>query len=67
MTALTDCICPTNDRPGHDVVGKIHVKQIYEIAKVKQRDEHLKDISLLALCRCIAGSAQSMGVEVVSD
>jgi ribosomal protein L11 len=54
-------------RPGHDMVGKLHVKQIYEIAKIKQRDEHLKDISLHSLCRCIAGSAQSMGVQVVAD
>src|SRR4051812_48528439 len=48
------------NRPGHDKVGKIHVKQIYEIAKVKQRDEHLKELSLISLCRCVVGSAQSM-------
>lgn len=54
-------------RPGHDIVGKIHVKQIYEIAKIKKRDEHLAKESLLALCRSIAGSCLSMGVEVVAD
>eukprot|EP01039_Chlorochromonas_danica_P002812 gene2812-3066_t len=56
-----------SSRPGHDIVGKIHVKQIYEIAKVKKRDEHLAKESLLALCRSIAGSCISMGVEVVAD
>jgi len=54
-------------RPGHDIVGKVHVKQVYEIAKAKQADEHLKSLSLEALCRCIAGSAGSMGLEIVSD
>ncbi len=52
-------------RPGHEIVGKVHVKQIYEIALVKQRDEHLKRIPLDALCRTIAASAKSMGLEVV--
>jgi large subunit ribosomal protein L11 len=51
----------------HDIVGKVHVKQIYEIAKVKQRDPHLQKLSLQALCKCIAGSAGSMGIEVVRD
>lgn len=49
------------------MVGKVHVKQIYEIAKVKQRDDHLKHLPLDAICRQIVGSAGSMGLEVVSD
>lgn len=52
------------DRPGHTMVGKIHVKQIYEIALAKHKDENLKRISLEALCRCIAGSCDSMGIVV---
>jgi len=55
------------NRTGHDIVGKVHVKQIYEIAKVKQRDEHLARIDLYSLCRSIAASAKSMGLEVVKD
>jgi len=54
-------------RPGHVSAGKIHVKQIYEIALMKQQDQHLKDIELSALCRTIAGSALSMGLEVVNN
>jgi large subunit ribosomal protein L11 len=54
-------------RPGHDVVGKVHVKQIYEIAKAKQQDEHLQDISLESMCRTVAASASSMGLEIVRD
>jgi large subunit ribosomal protein L11 len=53
------------NRPGHEIVGKVHVKQIYEIALIKQKDEHLKDIGLEQLCRCIIGSTLSMGLEVV--
>jgi len=54
-------------RPGHDIVGKVHVKQIYEIAIAKQADAHLKAIPLESLCKSIVGSCQSMGIEVVSD
>jgi hypothetical protein len=53
-------------RPGHDLVGKVHVKHIYEIAKAKQADEHLKSISLEALSRSVMGSCLSMGLMVVS-
>ena len=53
-------------RPGHDVVGKVHAKQIYEIALVKRTDAHMKNIPLKSLCRTIAGSAASMGLKVVS-
>lgn len=55
------------DRAGHEIVGKVHVKQIYEIAKMKQRDEHLKHLSLEAMCRTIAGSCASMGIEITRD
>ncbi|SFF52517.1 LSU ribosomal protein L11P [Fontimonas thermophila] len=44
-------------------VGKITRKQIEEIAKLKMAD--LNAGSLEAACRLIAGSARSMGVEVV--
>lgn len=47
-------------------MGNIHVKQVYEIAKMKQRDEHLKEIPLMSLCRSIAASAGSMGIKVVA-
>jgi large subunit ribosomal protein L11 len=54
-------------RPGHEIVGRVHVKQIYEIAKIKQKDTHLAHQSLEALSKCIAGSCRSLGIEVVQD
>lgn len=49
--------------PNTQKVGKITSKQIEEIAKVKMPD--LNAGSLEAAMRSIAGSARSMGVEVV--
>ena len=43
----------------------MHIKQIYEIAKKKQQDEHLKHIALQSLTRSVMGSCVSMGIEVV--
>mmetsp|Transcript_48519 Transcript_48519/g.35710 ORF Transcript_48519/g.35710 Transcript_48519/m.35710 type:complete len:150 (-) Transcript_48519:23-472(-) len=54
-------------RTRHEVVGKVHVKQIYEIAKVKRRDAHLAAIPLETMCKIISGSAFSMGLEIVQD
>ena len=44
-------------------VGKITKKQVEEIAKVKMPD--LNAGSMEAACRLIAGSARSMGIDVV--
>ena len=54
-------------RPGHELVGKIHVKQIYGIALMKKMDENLKHIETELMCRQVMGSCRSMGVEVVND
>ena len=52
-------------KPGHEVAGEVSLKHIYEIAKIKQTDDHLKHISLEGLCRTIISSAKSMGIKVV--
>ena len=52
-------------RPGHEVAGRVHVKQIYEIALQKQRDAHMAHISLENIARQVVGSCLSMGVEVI--
>jgi len=52
-------------RPLFDMVGKVTVKQVYEIAKIKQADLQLRDTPLEHLCRSIAGSARSMGIEII--
>jgi large subunit ribosomal protein L11 len=49
--------------PHTNKVGKITMKQIEEIAKTKMAD--LNAGSMEAACRLIAGSARSMGVDVV--
>ena len=53
------------NRPGHETVGKVHAKQIYEISVMKQKDEHMHHLSLEAIAKSVAGSCTSMGIEVV--
>ena len=53
-----------SSRPLHHIVGSVHIKQIYEIAKIKQKDEHLSHFPLQSLCRMIIGSCQSIGLKV---
>ncbi len=48
---------------GRGVVGKVNMTQVREIAELKMKDLNAHDID--AACRMIAGSARSMGIEVV--
>eukprot|EP00030_Apusomonadida_sp_AF-17_P007621 a842189_308.p1 GENE.a842189_308~~a842189_308.p1 ORF type:complete len:158 (-),score=25.78 a842189_308:23-469(-) len=49
-------------KTGSEVVGEVSLKQIYEIAKIKNVG---KRSSLESMCRSIVGSARSMGIRVV--
>jgi large subunit ribosomal protein L11 len=49
--------------PGKGTVGKVTMAQIRDIAGKKMADLNAKDID--GACRMIAGSARSMGLEVV--
>jgi large subunit ribosomal protein L11 len=49
--------------PGTAVVAKITMSQVREIAKLKMEDLNANDIE--AACKMIAGSARSMGIQVV--
>ncbi len=49
--------------PGRDLVGKVTGRQLREIAEAKMVDLNANDIE--AAMRIIAGSARSMGLEVV--
>ncbi len=49
--------------PNRDKVGKISLSQLEEIAKIKQED--LNAHTLSAAVKIIAGTARSMGVEVI--
>ena len=55
--------------PGHEVVGKVTNKQVYDIARLKKQDldKKLKPMSLRAMARAIVGTARGMGIEVVPD
>ena len=50
--------------PGKETVGKVSMRAIYEIAKIKKRDDHLKLHSIEALSASIIGTAKSMGMEI---
>lgn len=55
-------------KAGLEMVGKVTLKQIYEIALIKQHDVEIrpgKKVSVHGLCRSIAGTARTMGLEVV--
>ncbi|PHH69514.1 hypothetical protein CDD83_5697 [Cordyceps sp. RAO-2017] len=53
-------------KPGHETVGTISLKHIYEIAKIKQSELRLSGLSLEGLCRSIIFQAKSMGIQVVA-
>lgn len=52
-----------SSNPGKEVVSRVSMKQVREIAEKKMVDLNTTDID--AACRMIAGSARSMGIEVV--
>jgi large subunit ribosomal protein L11 len=49
--------------PGRDVAGQVTMDQVREIAKLKLKDLNTDDLDQAA--RTIAGSARSMGIQVV--
>jgi large subunit ribosomal protein L11 len=52
-----------SSEPGRDVIGRVTWAQVREIAELKKVDLNANDID--AAARIIAGSARSMGLEVV--
>eukprot|EP00899_Mesostigma_viride_P015956 jgi/Mesvir1/24361/Mv11034-RA.1 len=53
-------------KPGESMVGEVNLKQIYEIALIKQKDESMKFLPLESICKSVMGTARSMGLKVVS-
>ncbi|KAH9904089.1 ribosomal protein L11 [Xylariomycetidae sp. FL2044] len=53
-------------KPGHEVVGTISLKHVYEIAKIKQTELRLSGLSLEGLCKSVIFQAKSMGIAVVA-
>ncbi len=57
-----------SDKPGHNPVGRVSVKYLYEAAKVKQKvDPDLAAHDIEGIMRMMMGSCKSMGIEVVED
>ncbi|CAI9620029.1 unnamed protein product [Staurois parvus] len=54
---------------GHEVAGMVTLKQLYEIALVKSKDESfvLRDVPLVEVVKCLHGSAKSLGIKVVRE
>lgn len=53
-------------QPGHETVGTVSLKHIYEIAKIKHSELRLSGLSLEGLCRSIIYQAKSIGINVVA-
>jgi large subunit ribosomal protein L11 len=52
-------------KPGHNILGTISLKHVYEIAKIKATDEHLKHLKLGSIASMIVRTAKTCGVQVV--
>lgn len=53
-------------KPGHEIIGTVSLKHIYEIAKIKQSELRLSGLSLEGLCRSIIYQSRTMGINVVA-
>ncbi|CAG7947365.1 unnamed protein product [Penicillium nalgiovense] len=51
--------------PGHELCGKISLKHVYEIAKLKHTETRLSGLSLEGLCKSVISQAKSIGIQVV--
>lgn len=53
------------NKPGHESIGTVTLKHVYEIAKIKQSETRLSGLTLEGMCKSVIASAKSMGVDVV--
>ncbi|XP_050316228.1 39S ribosomal protein L11, mitochondrial [Anthonomus grandis grandis] len=53
--------------PKDEVAGKVTLRHVYEIAKIKSEDPPLQVLSLEDICKMIVGVARSCGIKVVKD
>ncbi|OGM43465.1 mitochondrial 54S ribosomal protein YmL19 [Aspergillus bombycis] len=51
--------------PGHEIVGKVSLKHVYEIAQIKHSETRLSGLSLQGLCKSVIAQAKSIGIQVV--
>ncbi|KAJ2900605.1 hypothetical protein MKZ38_002401 [Zalerion maritima] len=53
------------NNPGHETIGTISLKHVYEIAKIKISEPRHAGKSLEGFCRSVIHQARSMGINVV--
>ncbi|KAL4796047.1 ribosomal protein L11, N-terminal domain-containing protein [Aspergillus venezuelensis] len=51
-------------KPGHETVGSVSLKHVYEIAKIKQTETRLSGLSLEGLCKSVMAQAKSVGIDI---
>jgi len=52
------------NNPGHETIGTVSLKHVYEIAKIKKSEPRLSGIPLQSLVKSILGQASTVGIEV---
>lgn len=50
---------------GHESIGTVSLKHIYEIAKIKQSELRLSGLTLEGICRSVIAQAKTIGISVV--
>ncbi|BCR88636.1 mitochondrial 54S ribosomal protein uL11m [Aspergillus chevalieri] len=50
--------------PGHETIGQVSLKHVYEIAQIKQSELRLSGLSLEGICKSVISQAKSMGIKV---
>lgn len=50
--------------PGHESIGQVSLKHVYEIAQIKQSELRLSGLSMEGLCKSVISQAKSMGIKV---
>ncbi|KAL4237942.1 54S ribosomal protein L11 [Mactra antiquata] len=56
----------TKGTTGHgEVAGILSLKHIYEIAKIKSKDQRFLGMSMENICKSVIGTAHSLGIKVV--
>lgn len=53
--------------PGNEVAGRITLRHLYEIAKIKHDDPPNALLTLEQMCNSLIGIARSCGIEVVRN
>jgi large subunit ribosomal protein L11 len=51
-------------KPGHEWAGSVSLKHVYEIARIKATDDHLKHLQLEAIASSVVGVARTLGIRV---